>query len=153
MRGQEWDEEPEGPESLEAFLDGSWLGGLMFVSIFLFLGKGAPGHTSSLRNIRWSLAGLVWPPSEFYHIPKEGTQWTVVKFDADAGCALAPLKAIVAFDIHRGDGFRERIELLFAIFCHSFSTHDVPLLRLLRKIAPICANLQKRLFLPPERIA
>lgn len=57
--------------------------------------------------------------------PHEGTQWTVAEFDVHAGCTLAHSKAIVAEDIHRSEGLRERIELLFAFPCHGFSTRDV----------------------------
>jgi len=57
--------------------------------------------------------------------PHEGMHRAVSKFDAYAKCALAPSVAIVADDIRRGDGFRERIELLFAFRRHGFSTHDV----------------------------
>jgi len=60
--------------------------------------------------------------------PHEGTQWTawtVASFEVDAIPALALLKAIVAEDIHPGDSFRERIELLFALPLHDLSTRGV----------------------------
>jgi len=60
--------------------------------------------------------------------PHEGshrTRTAAAKFDTYAISTLASSKAIVADDILVGDGFRERIELLFEFHGHSFSTHGV----------------------------
>jgi hypothetical protein len=108
-----------------------------------------PGLTGSLRDLHRSLSSLVRPRSEFLHIPMTKrtaikTKWILEILLRDAlhkahqrpgilglhadntlGPALAPLLGIVTEYIRPGDGFHERIELLFTSLGHLFGASGV----------------------------
>ena len=109
--------------------------------IFFFRGQGIPGLTSSLRYLHHSLACLVGSRSELQHIPITGRTEVRIryafglsgdvldkgapsirvlrKFIVDAGPALDRSLVIVTSEVQGGDGFHERVELLF-----TFASYD-----------------------------
>ena len=57
--------------------------------------------------------------------PQKGGHWIFARLEVDAKLAATPPKAIVADEVYMCGGFYERLEFLFAFFCHGFSTGGV----------------------------